>query len=367
MMSLLSRFTRALLLLPAVLCVTASLSWLAGTAPASSTPEFVGSGRCAACHGAIADAQFKSDHALTVRPLQDVPQFIQALPLRYVDSANSVQYQFQRSGEHVVLVAARGQETAEIELLWAFGAGRQGLTFIGKTKERRYSQLRVSWYASSNDLDITPGSKAVVKDATDALADWFEPGKREECFACHVSQQADLLPEEISPGSVGIQCERCHGPGSRHVQAVTDGKAEQGLAIRNPGRMQDREQYRFCGECHRQRPADFDSEAIDKVIKDKVSIRYPARRLILSRCYTEGSGGLKCTLCHNPHQQLAVAPADYDSKCLSCHAPPTSGKSACPVGQGDCVTCHMPRESLTRHLEFADHWIRVVRAARPKN
>ncbi len=360
------QLTRTLCLLPPSLCLAVIFCWTAQSRPATHSPNFAGSERCATCHSEIASVQLRSDHALSVRQLKDVPQFIQALPLHFTDSANLVEYRFQRSGDRVVLMTVRGQDTAEIELLWAFGAGRKALTFVGKTKAGIYGQVRVSWYSASNDLDITPGSKATIKDAADALADWFEPAKREECFACHVSRQADQLPEEISPKSVGIQCERCHGPGDQHIQAITDDKVEQGLAIRHPGRLGDREQYEFCGECHRRPPADFDSEAIDKIIQDKVSIRYPARRLILSRCYTEGNGGLKCTLCHNAHQQLAVSPADYDSKCLSCHAPPGSGKSPCPVARNGCATCHMPREWLTKHLEFADHWIRVVRATRPK-
>jgi hypothetical protein len=221
----------------------------------------------------------------------------------------------------------------------------------------------VSWYSGLSELDVTPGSKAKVRDAADSLADWFEEGKREACFSCHVSREAEILPENISHSSVGIQCERCHGPGKKHVEVMTRGSTAQGLAICHPGRMTDREQYQFCGTCHRQPPADFDSEAISKIISDPISIRYPARRLILSRCYVEGSGGLKCTACHNPHDQLAAAPSGYDSKCLACHTQNLAGRSTCPVSKSDCVTCHMPRVSLAKHLDFADHWIRVVKVS----
>jgi hypothetical protein len=238
---------------------------------------------------------------------------------------------------------------------------------VGRAQDGTYGQVRVSWYSSTKDLDITPGSKALVKDAHDSLADWFDTGKREECFACHVSREAETPPERISKDSVGIQCERCHGPGRKHIMAVTEGRRQQGLAIVHPGRLSDAEQYRFCGSCHRLPPADFDSEAIDKIMKDKVSVRYPARRLILSRCYNEGQGQLKCTRCHNPHEPLAVTPTDYDPKCLSCHDTGQAKQSHCPVSKKACVTCHMPRESLTPHLEFADHWIRIVRASHQEN
>ena len=355
------RSTRTLPLLFAALCLAASLSYRAvNSESATNTADFVGSEQCVACHANIANVQLKSDHALTLRHLKDVPEFLKTLPLSYQDQANLVEYRLQSWGDSAVLEASRKGQRDEIELLWAFGAGRKALTFVGKTKAGIYGQVRVSWYSATNDLDITPGSKATVKDATDALADWFEPGKREECFGCHVSRQAHLLPEHISPGSAGIQCERCHGPGRQHIKALTEGKGKQDLAIRHPGRLGDREQYQLCGDCHRQPPADFDSEAIDKIIKDPVSIRFPARRLVLSRCYNEGTGELKCTLCHNPHGQLA-APAEYDQKCLSCHALAIAERSHCPVSRKDCISCHMPRQHLAKHLEFADHWIRVVR------
>jgi Cytochrome c554 and c-prime len=328
--------------------------------PAPESEPFVGSDQCAACHPAIAQIQRTSDHAVSVRKLEEIPDFLKTLPLRYVDKDNAVEYRFQQSAPGKVdMLATKAGQSDQIELLWAFGAGRKALTFVGRTTDGIYGQVRVSWYAASQELDITPGSKTKLKDATDGLADWFETGKREECFRCHVSRQAEAPPETISKESVGIQCERCHGPGRKHIEAVTRVQRPESLAIVHPGRLMDQEQYRFCGECHRQPPADFDSEAFDKIIRDKTSIRYPARRLVLSRCYNEGEGRLKCTLCHNPHGQLAVA-ADYDAKCLSCHRTKTK-PSPCPVSRSNCVSCHMPRGSLTKHLDFADHWIRVVR------
>jgi hypothetical protein len=329
---------------------------------------FVGREQCVACHADIGKTQMTSDHALSARKLDALPELLKALPLRYADKANEIDYSLDRSANHhFELVATKDGQTDRLELLWAFGSGRKGISFVGRAAAGQYGQARLSWYASIRELDITPGSKAKVKDANDALADWFEPGKREECFNCHVSHQSERPPEEIAPEHAGIQCERCHGPGQGHLQAVAQGRKPGTLAIRHPGRATDEEQYRFCGECHRLPPASFDAEAFDKIVRDPVSVRFPARRLVLSRCFNEGTGQLKCTLCHNPHGQLAVTAADYDSKCIACHAAANPKQSHCSVSKKDCVTCHLTRESLTKHLDFADHWIRVVRVGRPKN
>jgi hypothetical protein len=131
------------------------------------------------------------------------------------------------------------------------------------------------------------------------------------------------------------------------------------LAIQNPGKFSAQDQLKFCGVCHRQ-PV----EELSSVILDKATIRFPAQRLSLSRCYDESEGRLKCTTCHDPHENLPLTMAAYDPKCLSCHAGKSAIGSPCLVSKKDCVSCHMPVEPLMKHSQFADHWIRKVRVAK---
>jgi Cytochrome c554 and c-prime len=333
--------------------------------PSSSVPEpngYVGSERCASCHAAIAEIQLKSDHALTMRRVEKIPQLRNLLPIRFSDQENHVDYVLEASknkSSGYDLVATKDQTSERMHLVWGLGAGRKGITFIGKTAAGEYGQSRVSWYQKIKVLDITTGAEArLPKDVHDALAGWFTPQGRKECLECHLTRQASAPPEMIHDSNLGIHCERCHGPGAAHIEFIAERKGP-GPAIQNPGKLGAREQLQFCGVCHRQPVEEF-----SKVILDKATVRFPAQRLVLSRCYDESDGKLKCTTCHDPHESLPESRAAYDPKCLSCHASRASIGSPCPVSKKDCVSCHMPVEPLMKHSEFADHWIRKVRATR---
>lgn len=349
--------------LAGILCVFSTAVQLPS---ADSNPEpngYVGSEKCSSCHADIAEAQLKSDHALTMQRVEKIPQLRNSVPLRFSDKENHVDYVLEVSkakSSSYDLVATKGRRSERLNLLWGLGAGRKGITFVGRTAAGEYGQSRVSWYQKINVLDITTGAEAKPpKDAHDALAGWFTPQGQKECFECHLTQQAGLSPEAILDSSAGIQCERCHGPGAAHIQFITEGKGT-GPAIQNPGRLSAPEQLKFCGVCHRQPVEEF-----SKVILDKATVRFPAQRLVLSRCYDESDGKLKCTSCHNPHENLPESMEAHDPKCLSCHGGVPALGSPCPVSKKDCISCHMPREAIMKHSDFADHWIRKVRNRSP--
>ncbi|HEX2521488.1 MAG TPA: hypothetical protein VHP35_05120, partial [Terriglobia bacterium] len=123
-------------------------------------PGFVGREQCVACHADIGKIQVTSDHALSVRKLDAIPELLKVLPLQYADKANEVDYRLDRSADHrFELVATKGGQTDRLELLWAFGSGRKGISFVGRVAAGQYGQARVTWYASIRQLDVTPGSK----------------------------------------------------------------------------------------------------------------------------------------------------------------------------------------------------------------
>jgi hypothetical protein len=165
----------------------------------------------------------------------------------------------------------------------------------------------------------------------------------------------------------GVTCEACHGPGARHVQAMREGRQDDGrAAIFNPADLNATDMVDFCGACHRT-PMDV------KAAKDFVplNIRFQPYRLAKSRCWIKPDLRLSCPACHNPHHDVARDPASYDDKCLACHAKDKAGEIAaglktCPVGTRRCVNCHMPRYQVAdMHGSFTDHFIRIVHPGDP--
>ncbi len=336
---------------------------LAGVERASQDNQFVGSDQCVACHAGIANVQSTSNHSITVRRVEKLKDLGKAVPLHFSDRANGVEYRLETStspNRFLDLVALKDEREERLGLLWGFGAGRKGITFLGRAKNGDYGQSLLSWYRKTNSLDVTTGLEKKVKDSHDALADWMTLPQREHCFNCHVTREAEAAPETMNEKDVGIRCERCHGAGQKHIQAVTTKKRGPGLAIRNPGKLKAIEQLYFCGACHGIPPGSTAVYTISRNMADPRIVRYPAQRLVLSRCYTETPGNLNCTSCHNPHENLPQSVQYFDSKCKSCHR--TQGPApSCSAASKDCVQCHMPRATgFMTHSDFADHWIRRI-------
>ncbi|MEO7649752.1 MAG: cytochrome c3 family protein, partial [Bryobacteraceae bacterium] len=181
-----------------------------------------------------------------------------------------------------------------------------------------------------------------------------------KCFACHTTGDAPQVP--LRAGSeTGIHCERCHGPGREHIQAMT--RAPLGdKKIAQPGRLEGFAQAQMCGACHGTPPEDTDLAGIRAIETNPNTVRFASSRLVLSRCFNESDQKLKCTTCHNPHEDAVQAAAQSDRLCLACHVKQARRKATvCGVSRDKCASCHMPNERVVAHSTFADHWIRVVR------
>jgi tetratricopeptide (TPR) repeat protein len=191
----------------------------------------------------------------------------------------------------------------------------------------------------------------------------------------------------------GIDCQRCHGPGGRHVQAAqVPGARVEDLrqSIVNPARLSADRQMEVCMQCHLQttsfplpasirrfergpfsyRPGEplgdfmifFDQvgQAVSPVGIEIVSSAYRLRR---SQCYLQSKGALTCLKCHDPHDipHGPDATQRYDGACRQCHAAAfdtlvTSGRHSAAV---NCVSCHMPKRRTVDvpHAVMTDHLI----------
>jgi len=248
-----------------------------------------------------------------------------------------------------------------------------------------FYQVPVTFYTQKRKWDMAPGFE-------NGASTRFGRMIQIECMSCHNGYPEFVNNSENKYLSVktGIDCERCHGPGSLHVQAKTSGvivDTSKGpdYTIVNPRRLPVELQNNVCQRCHLQGIAvlndgktffDFHpgmklSEVMNVFMpeyegaRDKMIMASHVERMKKSRCYVE-SQKMSCITCHNPHVSVKFTPRmQYINACQSCHN--NAGQQQCTekpevraLKNNDCVTCHMPHNGSIDipHVAVTDHFIR---------
>jgi hypothetical protein len=223
-----------------------------------------------------------------------------------------------------------------------------------------------------------------------------------ECMSCH-DGYPDFVQGSVNKFSMiplGIDCERCHGPGSIHVKTKMEGKivniqSDTDFTIVNPRKLPYDRQIDVCQRCHLQgdavlkdgksfydfRPGMKLSSVMDEFLpvyenqEQGFLMAAHAERLHKSKCFLQSQDEknpirLNCITCHNPHISVKVTPEEYFiQKCMGCHTEPHKNDPQVLQTKGsNCITCHMPRSSAVDipHVNITDHYIRVVKG-KPEN
>lgn len=257
------------------------------------------------------------------------------------------------------------------------------------------TQMPMTFYTQDAKWDLPPGFE-------NGMNTRFSRKIGLECMTCHngfpefvkgSENKYTRLPE-------GIDCERCHGPGSIHVQErrtlpPVDTSKFIDYSIVNPGKLPVDIQFDVCQRCHLQGNAilkegrSFFDFRPGLKLSDYISVFMPryengddqfimashAERLKMSPCFiksmkpaAEGSlrpytQALTCVTCHNPHISVRETnPGVFNQTCTGCHADNAAMEK---VHAGirrwnDCVSCHMPVSGSTDipHVTIHDHYIR---------
>ncbi|MBI1315968.1 tetratricopeptide repeat protein [bacterium] len=280
---------------------------------------------------------------------------------------------------------------------WIIGSGHHTNSHLWQANGYVH-QAPYTYYTQQTRADLPPG---------------FERGQNSrfsrpiglECMSCHNAMPLgfDLLSlnrfEELPQG---IDCERCHGPGSAHVRKIQSGKVTdtaQGpdFSIVNPGRLSIERRFDICQRCHLQGNAvlkpgsDWMDFRPGMRLYDHIEVYSPvsgkaqqgglimaghAERLRESACF-QSSKTLDCTTCHNPHHSVRNRTSEvFNQTCAGCHATGRqgSGPGGCSLAadqqriekQG-CVGCHMPASGSEDipHVRVHDHKIGVHRPTDP--
>ena len=318
------------------------------------------------------------------------------------EASNRYYSHVQRDGRHYqrrYQRDARGRETnvLEKEIHFVMGSGNHARTFIHRSSSGKMIQLPLGWYSEGGGRwAMSPGFDRPNHDGFQRVISF-------DCMFCH-----NGLPEiedgkdqpgarPLFKGSVpeGIDCQRCHGPGSAHVQAATKGTADADEVISsivNPSRLPTERQLEVCFQCHLEttsrplpnvvhkygrgyfsfRPGEQLSDyailfdhAAGTGWDDKFEINHSAYRLMQSKCFVESATAITCTTCHNPHRPSDTPESSqaYDDACMSCHQTALAGRlsGGSHVWDSQCADCHMPKRRTDDvvHAVMTDHRIQV--------
>lgn len=266
-----------------------------------------------------------------------------------------------------------GKNAYALEATHVVGSGNHARTYLHRAKNGEFIELPLSWYSEGNQWAMSPGFDAAAPPDFTRIVD-------ERCLFCH-----NAYPAADGKIGNGIDCQRCHGPGARHVELASGGKSKEELAaaIVNPARLAADRQMDVCLQCHLEttsaalpaavrrfgrpahsfrpgeRLADY-AVYFDDARADKFEVVNQGYRLRQSACFLQSKGKMTCTTCHNPHEALrgTAATERHRAQCLSCHATPSAAQHPKPQTM-DCAGCHMPKRKAEDavHVVMTDHKI----------
>ncbi len=310
---------------------------------------YAGSKACAECHEPVYRKQSLTNHARALQRIEG-SRLADLLKANPVAEPGGYRFSYKDTPGGLSVEAMRGGARAGGLLEWAFGTGQVGMTAVGRYPDGRYFEHRISYYAQAGQLGITPGQPpSPPLSAEQALGLVQVPQEATRCFRCHATDV------DAGPVTPGVLCERCHGPGRSHIEAVR--AARSGRSIVNPARFPAKASIEMCGDCHRL-PARSDPTPERT---EPISVRFQPVGLLSSRCFQE-SKQLRCSTCHDPHADAVRNDGMYyTAKCLSCHVRQLRpAVNQCRrLQRADCLPCHMRRTSPYPHFTFTDHRIRV--------
>jgi tetratricopeptide (TPR) repeat protein len=353
------------------------------------TAGYVGDAACRLCHAGIAASYSRHPMGQSLAPIEDAA----AQPGQRRDehaefAVGGLDYSVEQRGSRIVHGEMHrdrsGRVVASIEaaIRYAIGSGRQGVSYLFE-RDGFLFQSPITWYAKGQRWGLSPGYENRNSR--------FDRPVLPDCLFCHanratpVSSQLNRYKPPIFEGHA-IGCERCHGPGERHVREPASSGGSDPTIV-NPQNLEPGLRDAVCEQCHllATRVARPDTRSDDfrpgMPFYRCWSAFVPAggatandfagqpEQMHQSLCYRASQGRLGCISCHDPH--VLPAPGEkaayFRERCLRCHQDAgCSLPAAARFAQGradDCIACHMPRgeSSDNPHVAIANH--RIPRAA----
>lgn len=359
--------------------LTTAVLWICCVPLHAQPPGYVNAAVCAGCHPKVAESYKRTGMGRSFNrpstaliPEQKEPFYHAPSETYFAIAKRGAAFVHRR---WQVGLDGKNVNVEELEIHYVMGSGNHARTFLHRDKRGALLELPLGWYAEkSGYFAMNPGFDS-PRPETRRKVDY-------DCMGCHNSypripaghDQPGSEPAYLAELPTGIDCQRCHGPGSKHVAAAS----KKGTIV-NPAKLSADRQLEVCMQCH----LETTSTRLPSIIRrfdrppfaytpgeplseyqlafdhapgtgreDKFEVVNAAYRMRQSKCYLK-SPAMTCTTCHDPHGESKKA------ECGSCHS--NSSLAALPnhgPGAG-CVGCHMPKRRTEDavHVVMTDHRI----------
>ena len=361
------------------------------TLPPAAGPTFVGAQACASCHREKYDTWKNGRHSKMLQPAT-AASVEGDFAVKNVTLHGSPYRLRAANGQYFITESYLTGKEQEHRVEYTLGS-RRIQHYLTTIENGRMIILPPSWDVQRHQWFDNMEIVRPDEDDQKPVQQW-----NKNCFGCHVSEQENHYDPATRTYATrwtdfGTSCERCHGPGSVHVQTYTATKAPAAVtdrAIVRPTRLDPETSSMVCAQCHTLRNIiapgftaganyyDYFLPLLEYGLRKKQDPTYWAdgrpRRfsndaigLWQSQCFLRG--GLTCTNCHrDPHQpdidRNAQLASSNNVLCTRCHQEVGAGLTAHTRHRADsagssCVECHMPKTVMAIKSTMRDHTISV--------
>jgi hypothetical protein len=308
---------------------------------------------CAPCHREIYDRYRRTPMALTsgVPPREDLSR------ATFTQTPTGFRYRIYRDRDKLAFEFVKLDIRGSRSLPWFIGSGATARSYLLDDEGYLY-EAPVAWYAAAKKWDLAPGYDRYAYPFLTRAA-------LPACLNCHATGVTPVAgthnrfadPPFTAPG---IGCERCHGPGERHIASA------RASDIVNPRKVSADRRDSICAQCHLSgearvmragaswntfRPGDRLADSVAIFVRRAnpgMTVTSHVEKLQQSACKQAAGDRLWCGTCHDPHGERK----SVRETCSGCHA--------CKTRQQDnCTGCHMPKSPVTdaQHVVYTDHSI----------
>jgi len=380
----------------------------------SDSAKYVGINTCKTCHQNIYNTFIKTGMGQSFDRATKIKSKAEFTNPHFYDAFNQMHYNAQFINDSLYIHEYRLNKkdttfSRQEQVNFIVGSGQHTNSHI-QNVNGYLNQMPMTFYTQKKKWDLPPGFENGVNTR-------FSRKIGLECMSCHNAFPKFVEGSENKFESVpqGIDCERCHGPGSIHVQQKQNGilidtSKYIDYSIVNPAKLSIEAQFDVCQRCHLQgntilkEGKSFLDFKPGQKLSDYMTVFLPkyshadkdfimashADRLKQSACFIKSAekiqqkslkpyqNAMTCITCHNPHVSVKETNKEvFNQACLNCHGKTAEAKNVLVTTHqknkilktGDCVSCHMPISGSTDipHVSVHDHYIRKPISEKEKN